>query len=458
MATSSLRSPRITILLALVGILGLFIPLALPLPIDSGSWRGYRVLTVSPPDREGDVLRVLDRLGVDGYASEAVCRLRPENPLTPHQPFIEEANALRARWFTDGGIRYFYLPSGQTRERPLIKVLHELGFTVTLESGERSIQPIIPTIALIMIIAFVLCGRSISFISSLPYAIIAYSINTPLGAIASIFGALSVLWYLDLMQGFPDRLTPRQSALRLRRNPFYLAPIIASFLCVAPSGAHALMLGLCALASSIAAFLLIHLFSDQRGSLPFRTRLHPRFAFVPISAHSLYRANAANRSFTAKSGGIASIAMLAAITLHSLSPSQPQQSARELSIPSPARYTGPVGFSLESYRQYVESRSVEEPSARLFDLADFIDLRWREDSFPWVSIHASARDPLPGQVITDTRFEVDQTGAVRGRDRVVATFDDDYIRGVLRARTTPLERMLEKQGRFVSCTRKRQGQ
>lgn len=458
MATSNVRSPRIPLLLALVGILCLFLLLIFPLPVDTGSWKGYRVLTVSPPDREADVLHVLDRHGVDGYASEAVCRLRPGNPLTPHQPFIEEANALRARWFTDGQFRYFYLPSGQTRERPLLKDLRESGFTVTLESGERSLAPTIPTIVLITIIACALFRRSIAIISSVPYAIIAYSVNSPFGAIASILGALSILWYLDLMRGFPERLTPRQSAVRLRSNPFYLFPLITSFLCIVPSGAHATMLGLCALAASVSTFLLISRRPANGSYLPFTKRLHPTFAFVPISATSLYRANAENRLFAVRSGALASIAILAAIILYALSPAQSGQGTRELSIPSPARYTGPSGFNLESYSQYVEARSTVEVSARLFDLADFIALRWREDSFPWVSLHAAAKGPVPGQVITDTRFEVDQTGAVLGHDRIVATFNDEYIRGALRTRTTPLERMLEKQGQFVSCTRKRQGQ
>ncbi len=141
------------------------------------------------------------------------------------------------------------------------------------------------------------------------------------------------------------------------------------------------------------------------------------------------------------SGSITSFMFLAG-TRKSAFPSEGQ-----LFLPAPSRYTDETGFTPETFEAFLKIRD----GSPLPDLSDFLAVQWKMAIFPWTDYRNRLYPPAVGEqmVVYDYLFD-EQQGRLMPMPRVVAEFDREFIRNTLAQKSTPLERMLLKQGRFVS--------
>lgn len=444
-------------ILAAVTVTALTLLVLFPRANVSGVWTGYRVLAVVPHDCEASIVTLLDNTRIEGYASESNSLLRSEDTLSPFQPQIAAMNSDRARWFTDGHARFFYLPIDSVRERPLTEGLNALGLSWSLERHERLFFYAYLSLLFAVVCTFLAKNHLLSGMSSVPFVVYALSAGGLPGFASALVALSAVALYGDLLSIPLGLLTMRQILGRIRAHPAYFGIVFLSCAIAITGGAHVFILLLLAVISALSLGALSPFFSDMTISVINARRLHPRFTYLPIHPTTLYRTKGPAPKTIISIATLFILMLSLGFVVRSLAvPKSWNESLKRLSIPTPTGYTVKHGFSVESYQEYMTDKMAKNAEDTLPDLADYIAARWRIAAFPWTSIHSNTSNPFPGDSIGLLDYSQDSMGSIVSTPGTTVTFNDAFVRDALRDQATPLERMLERQGRFITVTRARQ--
>lgn len=448
------RNAPLHIILPLLVASAVSILLMLLFPVRSTNtaWKGYRILAVSPPEHETEIASRLKAAGIGVFITESNSMLPRGNPLSPVQPFVDEANSIRTNWFLDpdNKFRFFYLPDEPNIEQKTGTALAALPLSWHLEGNSAVVLFLLVPPFLILIAGLVVQkNRLVAFLGSIPAILLAFSWNNLAGMASASLMACTVIAVSDMLYPGYFEITGRQLLIRAQRNPLLFIPVLASFIIAFFCGGHAFLLFSAALAATVSVYLLRYLVPK----LPFLSAYSGktsqyRLRCVPMHPQTVYRNHYLNKTLLIAlfsvlfvSGSITSL-MFSAGTRKSAFPSEGQ-----LFLPAPSRYTDETGFTPETFEAFLKIRD----SSSLPDLADFLAVQWKMAIFPWTDYRNRLYPPAVGEqmVVYDYLFD-EQQGRLMPMPRVVAEFDREFIRNTLAQKSTPLEKMLLKQGRFVS--------
>jgi len=93
MKISILNSRIVTISAGIIIIIGFFILSFFSVKAESVRWKGYRVLVLSLPSSEKDILQRLSEQGITDYISESNTKIVNISPEAPLQPSLTEINS-----------------------------------------------------------------------------------------------------------------------------------------------------------------------------------------------------------------------------------------------------------------------------------------------------------------------------------------------------------------------------
>lgn len=438
--------------LVFISIASGIIMVLFPVHTTDTCWKEYRILAVSPPDHEQELVTRLSTAGIGHIVTESNSMLPRGNPLSPVQPFIDEANRLRSRWFynPESGLRFFFVPDTPHLERVIESAFASQPVSWYLEgTASFFLLLLVPPLLLIAAGLFVQKNRLAGVLGSVPAVILAGTWNTMAGMTGASLIVCTVIALSDVLHEGSFELTGPQRVERVKRNPFLFSPVLVALVIALFNGGHSFALFFMAILATGSVFLLVYLvpavpvFSEYLGLLHRR-----RFRCVPIHPHTLYRSGHVNRSMIVILAGVLILSGAPSAILSSTGSGKSSFSGEEcLYLPIPAGYTDQVGFTPETFESFLRIRSDSE----LPDLADFLAVQWKMTIFPWTDYRNRLYPPAVGEqmVVYDYLFD-EQQGRLLPMARVVAEFDREFIKKTLAGNTTPLEKMLLEQGRFVS--------
>lgn len=438
----------------LIAVLSGFLPgVFFPVSSTTTIWNGYRILAVTPVDCESLVNSILDNTGLKGYVSESNSKVFKACDYAPIQPFLKDEYTRRSQWFSNGTHRFFYLPDNVSN-RVLSRLLADTGLDWSLEEGQQPslITPILLGI-LTAIFVFFSTNRIALLVTATPFIAFSYFVHRGEGFFISILALLALFWIMDLLSKGKFALDSRLIQQRLKKNPLRFLPFCPPLILTPLVSIHITTLYLAAILSSCGlymSYLLIHGMIDQALR---STRLHTPFIPAAITPNRRYRTYSINR----RQIQVVALPVIGVLVCGLILYIQPSlgfsgsnsiNTRRELSLPTPTGYTVSAGFTPERFESFRNSR----PKECLPDLSDFILVQWKMTIFPWISVHDAIEQPVPGETVVISDYGIDETGSITTTSRVIASFDESFIRTILKERVTPLELLLLKQGRFVSVT------
>ncbi len=418
------------------------------------TWKGYRILAVPQDRNEQDVLDRLTMAGIRGIVTESDSEIASEDDRTPILPFLSKVNAYRARWFSDsaGKFRLFYLEETSFLDIRVKKALEKSTSTWILErTGEFSGIPVICVSMLLLAGIWMSRRKDRMLAGGIPFVFLSASCNDPVG----FYAACLSIFALFLLSGhsLSDLAPFSRKAFRGRLSDlavyalFSLIPyVVAGF-----GGIHHVLLQGVALTASVASAVILSLSRDSVRALLDTRRLHP--AFRPVRMVHLSPFMRTERKRMMVLSAIMLLLMVSgSIAFAFADRNRPEGDAsQELYIPAPTGYTKRGGFTVAGLK---ELDSLKEENG-LPDLSDFIAAKWNIRIYPWKKIRNPPAKPEPGDTLDEVRYSVDDSGKIPGVREPLDTFDTAVIRRTLSSDCTPLERMLMRQGRFVSVTFKR---
>lgn len=443
--TRSAPSARIIlpILAACAAACALFLVLSRDLPQYS-AWKGWRILACPASISEAAVTDALDASGIDDYASYSNSRLK--NPASKALPeaLLTNVNQRRLSWFLHEGMRYFYLKDRTDLNMKVGRSLSAVGTGWILE-GEGGFFPLLVILSFgaWSVMLFFSKNRRIGLSSLVSALLLPYSLNRWTGFAASLVIILASYIAAEYVPASRLRENPAKNLSRMLRAPYFIGSallIIPLFFFVSSGSILRILIGV------FFPPVLFVLDSEARSYLSLKAearRAHPQF--MPV--RMVERETAPGTRTILKAAGLALLFAGAGFAALAVTVSQGGKSSGELSLPVPARYTGPGGFSAEAFDEFMGLRDED----CLPDLGDFITLRWSVDTFPWRRLQEPWAVPGRGAVASYTEYRIGPDGKITGTPKTMLTFDSAFIRHALSTESTPLEKMLQDQGRFVSA-------
>ncbi|HNY21309.1 MAG TPA: hypothetical protein PKO22_04070 [Treponemataceae bacterium] len=416
-------------------------------------WKGYRVLSVPKSVPEAAVSGRLDSAGIHKYVTESNSLLVPNSPEAPILPFLAEANARRSRWFSseDSDSRLLYLEDLSALDMRAVKAFREADFSWNLETGGGS-NPIAPLCTVFFALTVVILSKKKAQNALICLPFILFSLNCDrisgiICAIVAISSAVSLARFL-----IPDFMifTPHQIAHRFRANPLlFLFPIVPLLVGLIGGPTQTIMLAVTGFIS-VALLILTQYIPENYRNILRKKRLHP--AFRPVAITGSAGQVKIDIRFLLRLTIPAAIALTAGITLTVMAaPSTNEKYSKELYLPVPSGYTHARGFGVEGFTELEGNKNPDG----IPDLADFVGIAWNMRAYPWKKIREPLVTPKQGDTLERVRYSADDSGVITAASETFATFNDEFIRKALNDDGTPLERMLMRQGRFVSVDLKR---
>lgn len=427
---------------------GLFVLVALSSRSQGFIWKGYRMLALPLSADEQTVCGLLARQGIR-FVSESNSRIENTNPEAPVQPFLSGVNERRASWFRLPGreTRLLYLEESPFLEAGVKKALTGTVSGWNLEQGTGVWTPVLPALVLALFAGLLFFSRSrlLFWGGSIPFLLLPATCNRVPAFAASVF-VLLFLFSLDWLFRERERtLTGMQRVKILRKNPFFAVPFLVALCAVAIDGPRTILPFATAAATSLSGFLSARRLERLVSGIRATRRLHPVFRPVLISIPT-YTWAEIRRNFLPFTV-FALIALLAGMTLSGHFQHKKGQAPEwELYTPAPSGYTVKTGFDVSAYTELVLLRT----GNNLPDLGDFIADQWELRTFSYRRVQDAPLPPREGSTVEYTGYATDGNGVVTGSKRTLYTFDTGFIRKVLSSYSTPLENMLQRQGRFVT--------
>ena len=411
----------------------------------ASTWKGYRILAVPSSVSEKNVLKELEEQGINNTLSISSKSLCPKNELTPVTSFTLDYKDTIKKYFFDETQQYslYYLKESRNLSTSLNQILKKNGSTWRVERISLFAVLILIVPFSISIIFFVLSKRKLLYLLlQLPFLIFCCgSAEFAAALCASIFPvvAYSIQYYWQ-RPGWINFLISDLVTVVL------ILVILSSLILTVPftKNFRIIFLGLftffasaCALCffffldknKTSSGFILIN--SAQTVSFTLKSKLE-------LTALTALTIGVLALSFVAKdrffsSGGLAG-----------------------LSLPVPHEYSKNAGFSFSSYENLVTS---ESQARTLPDLADFVNLNWKTEVLPYVSLNAKFPPAYAGSEVSMPVYEYDEdSGRVSTERKIMYTFDESYFASVLSkiasSSEPSVEKMLFEQKHFVTVAYK----
>lgn len=456
-------------------------------------WDGYRILCVSPPDREEDLLSVLHSAGIENYVTQSNSAFVPCQNLTPVISFLPEAERQRSRWFfnPEYSHRIIYIEESGLRSnygKILGKFLDTSGFSWILE--ENNVFLWTPVVLLLLVVASAVC-----FFPAFP-AVLAASVFPLLFALTrnSFSGWLSAFFCLCGITSFFASVFPRRVVTTFsqrmdlcRKNSVYFLPwFAAAFFPLFNHGAG-LFFVLLVPAGSAALLYLLNIFFPSVFSadsplfmLRNRKRLHPVFKAEvmksPVTGLVFSGKKLPDAGVFLFQLAWAVVLIPAAVFLFSVdgktehsgvqnekkteyfNEKNEKNAVYALCIPAPERYTAGTGFSSDTFKETVLSGffsgfedSGGNRGSAVFSLSDFVALQWNISAYPWRKLNSPFEIPEPGDTVTVPRVIKNGEGEFLFENEIKAEFNSDFIMNIFEHNASPLEKMLIRQKRFIKA-------
>lgn len=453
----------------------------------STTWKDYRMLCVSPPEREDELIFLLGEAGLKEYVTEANSPLLPAQSMTPFIPFIKEAESLRSKWFYDstGEYRIVYIDEREA-PRNYAKALGEAfelsGFSWVIEQGGGAAP-----LPLFLLLAFALfVGLFFKPFPAMPSALV-FALLFAFSGMSFLSWASAFLWMCAIAAffaaAFPKRKTIsiRQLLALSRKALCPFIPLAAAaaafafasgrgalFLIAVPLGSAAAVAFAEALKPSLLSgeSLWLRLKERKRAHPPFR----PELMLGKGKGARLFLLSRLKRrplpSFAFIAGVLLALAALVALSFWGFRrqtgaffyQKEGEKLSHALYIPAPQMYTSTGGFSaascVEAFGMGSAFEEGEEDEAFLFSLSDFAALQWNVFAYPWRKIDEPFEFPREGDIISYADYALDASGALSLKEVSAGTFDTEFIMMVFEECSSPLERMLMRQGRFCAAKRR----
>lgn len=410
----------------------------------TSAWKSWRVLGYPKNTPESALVDSLERVGIENFASFSNSRILAKKDEILPLGLLESENSRRSAWFSHGETAYLYIKDRVDLERKLEEALNGKVSDWFLE-GEGGFLPIL---ALLPIPAWIILflfskNRKLSLTALLPAILLPFSLNRWPGLGASVLMLLGTFIAAEYVPSTPLKEPLREQLARVFRSPYLAAVILLSiplFFFVIPSSAIRILLAFALFGILNCLIPAIHEFIEAKiGS----ARVHPRFQPLRMAAYrEKPRLPLIIKAFT-----LSILVFGAGFAGQAVMPRKTGNPSGVLSYPIPARYNAPGGFNAEAYDSFMSVRD----DKGLPDLGDFLVLRWSIDTFPWRRLQNPWIKPVKGEAVYYTEYRIASDGKITGFPKAMETFDSAYIRRVLLEESTPLERMLMDQGRFVSA-------
>ncbi len=459
-------------------------PFAAEKPPSGTIWKDFRILCVSPPDREEDLLSLLHAAGLHEYATESNSAFLPSQSMAPFIPFLKEANALRSQWFYDesGAFRVVYINERGAPQRyaeKLAPLLESSGFSWVIERNG----------------GFVLLPCALLFFFSLFVALFCRPFPAVLAALAfpylfALAGGDFSSWLFSFFwicgaavysaSVFPPRRTVTKgqlAALSRKAAPVFLPWFAAAVVSALVSGRGILMLAVPAGSAAAFIFAKAMMPSFLSGeSLAFalkaRRRAHPAFkpdlllvrGKMPFASPVFRLGKSLSPLLVSFAGILLACAVMIPAALWAygrqgaafFAEKEKKKSPDALYIPAPEMYTSSSGFSAAACMEAfgMGSRLAEDESGFLFSLSDFTALQWNVFAYPWRKISQPLEFPREGAAIQYLDYKETASGALSGEKATAGRFDSDFIMMIFEKYASPLEKMLIRQGRFSTVKRR----
>lgn len=448
--------PIHSIALAVSAALSVFFAVALAMVPDVGSrsiWKGYRVLAVPVETEEEEVVSRLSDAGIRDFATSSNSLIDNDSRMAPAQPFLAEKNAELSAWFIDAerGTRFLYLRDNPFLEDRVARAFSPPSFSWYLEGKTRtSALPAILFAAYLVVLGIFSSQRRTFLSAAIPFALFAAKCSDVFFFGAAAAAAYGIYLLSGLLEAEQTGLPRGHRAIRLKKSPLALAPLIISAALAAFSQSGFGGTFLLTLALSASFSVLSELCHEKLSAWRERTRLHPKFRPEYMSPDTLDRGNIGKRELFLSIPVPA--LLIASIFIFGFgvpqSGTQGDDRFRVLYIPSPSGYTSKSGFNVEGYISASESRGAEG----IPDLAWFVAVRWNLDMAPWRRLDEKILDPAPGTVVKTTEYTLDANAKIRAEEKNRGTFDSSFIKKAVSDPGTPIEKLLVAQGRFVTVS------
>ena len=448
-------------------------------------WKDYRILCASPPEREADLLSLLHEAGLRNYATQANSPLLPSQTMATFIPFLSEAESTRSRLFFDssGEYRVVYIEErGAPRDyaKRLKTLLEDGGFSWILEqSAGVYVFPLALLLAL-AIFALLFCKPFFAVAIALAFpCLFALTGNGLSSWLSAFFWICCAIEYSAAV--FPSRrVVPRAhlKSLSIKAIPFF-APWLLAALVFALASGRGVLPALAVPAGSAAAIVLAaalkpSLFEAESLALFIKERRMTHPAFSPelmLAEKSLAREG------RGISPALASFARLLALSAAMIPlaawlygrqgavffPKRGQKEPAGVYIPAPEMYTSKGGFSAASCEEAFKLGSSlkddgEGEGGLLFSLSDFAALQWNVFAYPWRKMSEPFSFPHDGSEVKYKDYVETGFGALKMQEVAAARFDSRFIEMLFEKCSSPLEKMLIRQGGFFAIKRRQMPQ
>lgn len=448
--------PIHSIALAVSAACSVFFAVTLAMVPDVGSrsiWKGYRVLAIPAETEEAEVVSRLSDAGIREFATSSNSIIENNSRMAPAQPFLAGKNAELASWFIDAerGTRFLYLRDNPFLDDRVARAFSPPAFSWYLEGKTRtSALPAIVFTAYLVVLGIFSSQRRTFLSAAIPFAFFSVKCTDALFFGSAVAAAYGIFLLCELLEAEQTGLPRGHRAIRLRKSPLTLTPLILSAALAACSRSGFGGTFLLTLALSVSLSVFTGLSYAKLSARRERARLHPRFRPEYMSPDTLDRGKIGKRelylSMPVPALLIASIFIFGFVVPPS--GTQGDDRFRVLYIPSPSGYTSPSGFNVEGYASATEARAMEG----IPDLAWFVAVRWNLEMAPWRRLDEKILDPAPGTVVKTTEYALDENAKIRAEEKTRGTFDSSFIRKAVSDPATPIEKLLVAQGRFVTVS------
>lgn len=427
----------------------------LPVTQTKTIWSGYRVLAVPLDLDESEIITRLTDSGIRDFATESNSAVLNDSKMAPSQPFLAKKNAELSAWFVDRerGTRFAYLRDGPFLDDRVERAFSSAAFSMYLErAGTTGPLPLLLLCAYLVALGVFSTQKRTFLAATVPFLLFAAKCPDAASFCSAACAVFGLFLLAELLEPERKALPGRYRSLRLRRQPLYALPFAASVAFAAVAGAQGFLRFSATLALSASFSVMIASLSARIASRFERKRLHPSFTPDFMHPDTLGRKRVDRTSFLLAIP-VPCLLVASLFMLGTAGPSRPTGASgaendplRVLYIPSPSGYTSGSGFGADEYSSAIGMRE----AGCVPDLAWFISVRWNLETAPWRRLDEEPQDPKPGTVSKVVDYEPDGDSKLRAVEKNMGTFDSSFIKKVVAARPTPLERMLTEQGRFVT--------
>ena len=411
----------------------------------ASTWEGYRILAVPVSVSEKKVLDELESQGISGTVSISSVSLCPKNELTPVTSFEMSYRESIKKYFFDETQQnsLFYLKESGNLGSKVKQIIKKTGSSWRVERISLFAVLILIFPFGFSIVFFILSKRKLLYLFlQLPFLVFCCgSAEFAAALCASIFPivAYSIQYYWQRpgwVNFLISDLVTVVLVLMMLSSLILTVPFTKDF--------RIIFLGLSAFfaaACALCFFFFIDKNKMQTGFILINSAQTVSFSLkakLQLTALAVLTIGVLALSFTAKdrffsSGGL-----------------------KGLSLPVPHEYYKNTGFSYTAYENLITS---ESQARALPDLADFVNLNWKTDVLPYVSLNVKFPPAYAGSEVSMPVYEYDEdSGRVSTERKILYTFDESYFASVLSkiasSSEPSVEKMLFEQKHFVTVAYK----